>query len=66
MELDQIKFEGFKDKNFCGEWEAYQTNYQLFRIIYPILFVFIINGPVSYLLTRAVTNLRIRVMPKHS
>ena len=64
--MDTVKFEGYKDNKFCEDWEDYQVNYTLFRLIYPILFVFIINGPISYLLTKAVTNLRIRAMPKHS
>lgn len=66
QDLAAVKFEGFGDRQFCTEWNDAQAEYFWYRLVYPVLFVFVLNGPVAYLLTSAVASLRIRAMPKHS
>lgn len=66
QKLDQVKFEGYGDRLFCKEWDDLQVEYFWFRLVYPVLIVFIVNGVVAYLLSKAVVNLRINTIARHS
>lgn len=65
-QLDQIKFEGYDDRLFCQEWVDQQMEYFWFRLVYPILIVFIFNGLVAYLLSKGVASLRVKTIARHS
>lgn len=40
--------------------------YFWFRMVYPVLIVFVVNGVVAYLLSKGVVNLRINTIARHS
>lgn len=66
QDLEKVKFDSYDDRLLCKEWNDQQTEYFWYRLVYPILIVFIFNGLFSYLLSKGAISLKVKTVGGHS